>query len=171
MEELPQKGSKYTWCNNRAVGTVQEKIDRCVANWEWRKIFPKVVSSLAPITSDHSPLTITSSPSDHQKKHFFRFEPYWTEHEDFNTIIEQSWKQGEASIESNLNSVVTNLQSWSRNTFKRAYFKIKKLKHRLEKIHRLPPTKENMEMRFKLKKTGERLVEPRRNVLGCKHED
>lgn len=63
MEELPQKGSKYTWCNNRRIGIIQEKLDKSVANWECRKIFPKAtVTALAPITSDHSPFIIDISP-------------------------------------------------------------------------------------------------------------
>lgn len=67
MEELPQKGCKVMWCNNRETGTVQEKLDKCIVNWEWRKIFPNAhVSALAPISSDHSPLIIDIMPTIHQ---------------------------------------------------------------------------------------------------------
>lgn len=93
MEELPQKGCKFTWCNNRQRGTVQEKLDRCIVNWEWRKLFPHaIVTALVPISSDHSPLIIDDSPSTHCNSRTFKLEHYWTEHEDFRTVVDQSWK-------------------------------------------------------------------------------
>lgn len=129
MEELPQKGSKFTWCNNRITGTVHDKLDRCIANWEWRKIYPNAtVTALVPITSDHSPLIINASPSDHHKMRSFKFEPYWAEHEEFTTIIQQSWKQNGENITTNLSNIRANLEEWSKQTFKRADIKIKQLK-------------------------------------------
>lgn len=53
---------------------------------------------------------------------------------------------------SKLENVKTNLEEGSKQTFKRADLKIKKLKKRIDRIHRLPPTTENMDRRFKLKK-------------------
>lgn len=46
----------------------------------------------------------------------------------------------------------TGLQEWSKHTFKRANHKIKKLKRDIGKLHNLPPTAENIEKRFRLKK-------------------
>lgn len=153
MEELPQRGCRYTWCNNRSIGTVQKKLDRCIANWELKKLFPHaIVTALAPISSDHSPIIIDDSPTAQQSKKVFKFEPYWTEHKDFESIIQQSWKHNGDDIIGNLSTVKANLETWNNQTFKRADYKIKKLKISLEKLYKQPPTKENMEKRFKIKK-------------------
>lgn len=92
MEELPQRGIKFTWCNNRSIGTVQEKPDRCIVNWERRKMHPNaVVTALPPISSDHSPLIIEASPSPAHGDRIFKLEPYWAEHEAFTAIVEKNW--------------------------------------------------------------------------------
>lgn len=42
--------------------------------------------------------------------------------------------------------------NWSKNNFKRANYKIKKLKRRLDTLHKLPPTRENIDERCKIRK-------------------
>lgn len=53
---------------------------------------------------------------------------------------------------SKLNSVKTDLERWSKQIFKRAYYIIKKLRNILEKLHNYPAIEENMEKRLNLKK-------------------
>lgn len=137
MEELPQEGCRFTCCNNRRIGTIQEKLDRCVANWEWRRSFPyAIVTALVPISSDHSLLIIDTSPSAHRSQKSFKFEPFWSEHKDFEDIIRQSWKNNGVDIASNLNGVKSKLVSWSKETFKRADHRIRKLKNKLDHLHK-----------------------------------
>lgn len=114
-------GCRYTWCNNRKIGVVQEKLDRCIVNWEWRKIFPNVVATaLPPITSYHSPLVIEENPSSIYKQKVFKLETYWIEHADFVKTVDQAWRIEEADVMKKLNSVKSSLVDWSKNTFRRA---------------------------------------------------
>lgn len=105
---------------------------------------------LAPISYYHIPLIVDLAPSTNQIKKMFEVEAYWTEHEEFKETIERCWAQDGVNIINKLNLVKTNLDDWSKKTFKRVDYKIKKLKRNLEKLHKLPPTKENMENRFKI---------------------
>ncbi|KAF7837676.1 hypothetical protein G2W53_006158 [Senna tora] len=41
--DLPLKGCRFTWSNNREQGCVKEKIDRVLANRKWLNMFPNVV--------------------------------------------------------------------------------------------------------------------------------
>jgi retron-type reverse transcriptase len=51
-----------------------------------------VVKSLARDSSDHTPCVITASTLV-PKPQVFRFENYWLEHEDFQTVLIQGWEQ------------------------------------------------------------------------------
>ncbi|KAF7806998.1 putative N-acetyltransferase [Senna tora] len=61
--DLPLKGCRFTWSNNREQGCVKEKIDRVLANRKWLNMFPNaVINALPAIGSDHSPLVVMLNP-------------------------------------------------------------------------------------------------------------
>lgn len=75
-------GSKYTWTNGRSDGTFTiERLDRVVANEEWRSMFKEVVVHvLAGHASDHKPLLIDCTEFGEEKvrsKRGFKFEAKW----------------------------------------------------------------------------------------------
>ena len=57
LMDMEVKGRRFTWHNNlRYEMVVKERIDRVLANWGWRQMFPNVmVTAPPPISSDHSP--------------------------------------------------------------------------------------------------------------------
>ena len=61
--DLGFSGTKYTWRNNRwGQGSIQERLDRGIANMHWRLAFPRaVVYHLGAVNSDHCPLLIDSN--------------------------------------------------------------------------------------------------------------
>lgn len=69
-----------------------------------------------------------------------------------------------------MNSVKACLEDWSKQTFKRACSKIKKLKRSIEKLHKLPPTKENIEKRLNLKKELKSLWKQEEMYWGARSE-
>jgi endonuclease/exonuclease/phosphatase family metal-dependent hydrolase len=76
------KGSKYTWTNRQSDGTfTKERLDRAMANKEWRSMFKEVVVHvLAGRTSDHKPLLIECTEKGEEKvrgKRGFKFEAKW----------------------------------------------------------------------------------------------
>ena len=68
------KGCKYTWFGNPREGfLIRERIDRCIANWEWRRWFPNaVVEAIPTVTSDHWR---------------FKYEAFWEDHEECVEVI------------------------------------------------------------------------------------
>lgn len=47
--DLGFMGNKYTWCNGRhGQGFIQERLDRGLANGEWRCLFPNAPCDIYP---------------------------------------------------------------------------------------------------------------------------
>lgn len=69
-------GNKYAWCNGRQGRAFdQERLDRGLANGEWRCLFPNaIVKHLPRIFSDHSPLLLDRMEDNNTGPHPFRFE-------------------------------------------------------------------------------------------------
>lgn len=65
MIDLGFEGPAYTWCNKRGgVARIQERLDRAMANSEWRQQFPEATVSHLPRTYlDHCPLLIQCEAS------------------------------------------------------------------------------------------------------------
>ncbi|KAJ1395658.1 Ribonuclease H-like superfamily [Sesbania bispinosa] len=93
--ELEGKGCKFTWESNPRDGVVtKEKLDRALANWHWRRLFPHAnVLVLPPISSDHSPLIIFPRPRDSNGGQL-KFEAIWEEHPQCAETVENSWGAG-----------------------------------------------------------------------------
>ena len=73
--DLEFNGPAFTWLNKRkGLARVQERLDRVLANAEWRLCFPDaVVQHLPRMHSDHCPILLFSevkSSVDHSKRPF-----------------------------------------------------------------------------------------------------
>lgn len=88
-------GPAYTWSNKRfTTNPTYECLDRCLANAEWSKIFPRTTIYHLPILySDHAPILaiLQSKPSPKPKP--FRFENWWLLEEDFQTTVNGNWRR------------------------------------------------------------------------------
>ncbi|KAF5195251.1 Ribonuclease h domain, partial [Thalictrum thalictroides] len=91
--EVPNKGIKYTWCNQRhGSRRVLGKIDRMCCNEEWLQQFPgwsyKILSRLC---SDHAPLigwtVVVPKPANCP----FKFLNMWAAHPSFLDMVANSW--------------------------------------------------------------------------------
>lgn len=87
LGDLGWNGYPYTWTNGRlGEHNIQERIDRFLANEEWRNSYPhSKVQHLPRIQSDHAPIIIRvlKDPVEREKENkrkIFRFEHMWTEH-------------------------------------------------------------------------------------------
>jgi hypothetical protein len=56
------------------------------------------VSALSRDTSDHTPCVISASTKV-PRPQIFRFENYWLEHDQFMTILQNSWSEGMISMD------------------------------------------------------------------------
>uniref|UniRef100_A0A2N9IFF8 DUF4283 domain-containing protein n=1 Tax=Fagus sylvatica TaxID=28930 RepID=A0A2N9IFF8_FAGSY len=79
--DLGYVGARFTWCNKRwGRGSIKERLDRGIANVEWRTKFPRAtVLHLGAVNSDHCPLLIDTNPVDIRCPRPFHFEAMWAE--------------------------------------------------------------------------------------------
>ncbi|RYR58605.1 hypothetical protein Ahy_A05g024463 [Arachis hypogaea] len=96
--DIDLKESRYTWYNNpRNNFVTRERLDRVLVNWKWLSLHQNVVLKAAPaISSDHCALILETQPKDRIKKEF-RFEAFWTEHEECEEVIRRTWQQDDGN--------------------------------------------------------------------------
>ncbi|KAF7824555.1 reverse transcriptase [Senna tora] len=156
--DVPLKGCRFTWCNNRVDGCVKEKIDRVLVSNEWMNLFPNMIAMALPaLGSDHSPIITNLNPKPMKRAKEFKFEDYWMEHEDFTGILQRSWSRDNdadnwAKWRRNGNNFQQAVQDWSKKTFKRADGEITKLKLKLQHLCNTPHSEENAKQIMEIKK-------------------
>jgi exonuclease III/ribonuclease HI len=99
LTDLGFIGSQYTWTNCRHDGNfVKERLDRAVANIEWRGIYREAnVFILAARASDHKPVMLQFSQEKEEMLEFyksFKFEAKWQLDEEFGGLVEETWNRG-----------------------------------------------------------------------------
>ncbi|RYR01672.1 hypothetical protein Ahy_B06g080541 [Arachis hypogaea] len=61
------------------------------ATFEWRRVFQHAtLSALPAISSDHTPLVLNLKPR-RKRSRSFKFEAYWPDHTDCDTVIRRGW--------------------------------------------------------------------------------
>jgi hypothetical protein len=71
-----------------------ERLDRCLANAEWCRVFPtSSVLHLPMMYSDHAPILLLSVSNRQRPKKPFRFENWWLMEEDFQDVAQTSWNR------------------------------------------------------------------------------
>jgi hypothetical protein len=98
--DLGFTGAQYTWTNGRHDGNfVKERLDRAVANLEWRGMFCETtVFILAARASDQKPILMQFSHVKEEPTKFyksFKFEAKWQLEEEFGGFVEETWNDGE----------------------------------------------------------------------------
>jgi hypothetical protein len=81
---------KFTWSNYHDVSSlIMERLDRALANPDWRILFPETtVSYLTQTHSDYCPFLLTLCLIiPHVLSRPFRFESIWLSHSDFPDIV------------------------------------------------------------------------------------
>ena len=115
LQDIGFDGPCFTWCNRRAGSEmIQERLDRCVSNFQWSNLFPNAkVSHLEFWKSDHRPLLLELDGSLFsvggrvlsRRRRFF-FEACWIEHKECEEIVRNSWSS--SSSVSSLRAVMTD---------------------------------------------------------------
>ena len=124
--DLGYCGPKYTWNNGQeGMVFVKERLDRGVANQEWKNLFPDaVVNVKAAITSDHAPLFLHLIKRAHSKRRQkrFRYEAKWAMEEGFKETITMAWNKpitqatGWDLLDRKLQICVNEVNMWRNNS-------------------------------------------------------
>ncbi|XP_061993765.1 uncharacterized protein LOC133711679 [Rosa rugosa] len=90
--DLGFQGSPFTW---RGPG-MRNRLDRAVATATWTDVFTAArVVHLAPIHGDHTPILLgvyrCSITVQEHRRHRFRFESFWTLHDECQDVVRQGW--------------------------------------------------------------------------------
>lgn len=81
LMDFDVKGCKYTWFSNlREQFVIKDRIDKCVANWEW-SCYPNAVVEVIPVvTLDHCHPILMAIPKVGDAWRF-KYEAFWEDHE------------------------------------------------------------------------------------------
>ena len=141
LMDFDVKGCKFTWYSNPRDGIVtRERIDRCVANWQWRSSYPNAVVQAQPaISSDHCPLILFAKPKVGDGGRF-KFEAFWEDHTECKEVVRRGWEWGHSGLDSwstvmeKSRSCKQELVQWNHATFKNATTEIRNLKKQLSNL-------------------------------------
>ncbi|XP_059454935.1 uncharacterized protein LOC132185138 [Corylus avellana] len=93
--DLGFRGPKYTWTNcQEGQNLIKERLDRCLANLEWRDIFPEAEIVVEVMTSsDHAVLVLQLLGQHKQqlKRRNFRFEARWIHEPGYQEVFLEAW--------------------------------------------------------------------------------
>ncbi|KAK2662512.1 hypothetical protein Ddye_001086 [Dipteronia dyeriana] len=125
LQDLGFTGSVYTWSNKKTdTDLVQERLDRCVSDFQWRNLFPASrVRHLEFWRSDHRPILLEVSGSQNfyydqnvpwQRQ--FHVEECLADHAECEKIVKRAWFDGRDSDNmkglASLDQCTTNLGHW-----------------------------------------------------------
>ena len=155
LKDLGFQGYQYTW-NNKRPGEAnrRERLDRAVANGEWRDRFPlTTVTHLSSHTSDHAPIILqTKSHMARTKTNGvcgFKFEESWLLWEDCEGVIKEAWEKniedssGLEALRRKIKTCGDELQAWGSSKTHPDTKEIKKLQKRIEVLQAKECTVEN----------------------------
>jgi hypothetical protein len=115
--DLGFNGPAYTWSNKRFSSIpTYERLDRCLANAEWCRVFPtSSVLHLPMMYNDHAPILLLSISDRQRPKKPFRFENWWLMEEDFQDVAQTSWNRSAShSFSHKTRFLAADLRKWRR---------------------------------------------------------
>ncbi|KAB1219839.1 hypothetical protein CJ030_MR3G009481 [Morella rubra] len=148
--DLGSLGLQYTWTNCRqGMANIREKLDRGIANADWRGLFPRASVTNLPITSsDHSPLIIDSDGGSRALATPFRFEEFWVKEADCLKIVQDAWNTncyGSLALRlcKKIRHLKVALRFWNRNRIGNLHSNIQRIQRELEFIQDQSATAQN----------------------------
>ncbi|KAK7282263.1 hypothetical protein RIF29_10909 [Crotalaria pallida] len=130
------KGPFFTWQR----GQLFERLDRVIANIEWRESFPNYSVINVPLPqSDHTTLwlRLDDNAGMNNKKKPFKFLAPWLDHPDFKTQVSHTWHTNSIWSD-NMKRFTETMSHWNREVFGNIFNRKKRIIQRLDGIHRDP---------------------------------
>ncbi|XP_042950080.1 uncharacterized protein LOC122282195 [Carya illinoinensis] len=97
-------GDCFTWSNGHDDHTfTKERLDRYVANKEWRGRFHLVkVEGLVAKSSDHKPILMMARNERYRetrRRFLFKFKASWLRQEDCEMVVKKVWERKQLTLE------------------------------------------------------------------------
>lgn len=132
-------GGRFTWHRNcRGNRVVAKKLDRGLANLQWRLEFPEAyVEVLSRLHSDHNPILLHLGGLPQLRgSRPFRFEAAWIVHDSYHRLVADAWQEKKDRPVAALNKVKEESIHWNREVFGNIFNKKRNIEARLKGIHR-----------------------------------
>lgn len=91
-------GSKFTLFYQTCGVQIRERLDRALANLEWRSLYPMAkLHHLSSSASDHSPLSLHLFQRQKRRRNrkIFRFESMWLKDSRCESVVKGAWECGQ----------------------------------------------------------------------------
>uniref|UniRef100_A0A2N9ERH6 CCHC-type domain-containing protein n=1 Tax=Fagus sylvatica TaxID=28930 RepID=A0A2N9ERH6_FAGSY len=155
MIDLGFSGPKYTWSNCHDMNSlIMEKLDRVLANSDWRILFPEVSVTHLPRThSDHCPVFLNLCPNiPCTLPRPFRFESIWFSHVDFPSVVEKAWATPALNLSIIFSIFAALVSAWNKSKFDNIFHRKKRILARLNGV-RCALTSRPSESLFRIEKS------------------
>ncbi|KAL7222407.1 hypothetical protein ACSBR1_024159 [Camellia fascicularis] len=156
--DLEFKGCPFTWSNNqRGVDNVRERLDRAVANVEWRTLFPCAqVFHKLQIGSDHCFAVLNCCVPLKRVPRIFKFETMWSTSLLCEEVIHSKWDEPHIGspmyqLLQKLKLCRESLKAWSKEHFGNNQIQISRLKSELETLQAQPFSDDNLRNQLHVK--------------------
>ena len=133
--DLTTTGGRFTWHrNNNGIRTISKKLDRSIANVDWRMAFPEAsVEVLCRLHSDHNPLLLRFGGLPLARgPRPFRFEAAWIDHHEYADLVKNSWHL--PNITASLAKVQENSIIFNKEVFGNIFQRKKHIENRLKGV-------------------------------------
>ena len=137
MIDMGFLGPKYTWSNCHDFSSlIMERLDRVVANSDWRLLFPYAFVTHLPRThSDHCPLLLTFCPSHSCSfPRPFHFENMWLSHPDFINVVFQAWASPASNLAGTFAIFTALVSAWNKLVFGNIFQRKKRVLARMSGV-------------------------------------
>ena len=134
MIDLGFSGPKYTWSNcHDMISLIMERLDRVLANSNWRILFPEASVTHLPRThSDHCPVFLNLCPNiPCTLPRPFRFESIWFSHVDFPSVVEKAWATPALNLSITFSIFAALVSAWNKSKFGNIFHRKKRILARL----------------------------------------
>ncbi|XP_057449118.1 uncharacterized protein LOC130740498 [Lotus japonicus] len=137
--DLGAVGRQFTWSrrvNNRII--LSKRLDRAVGDADWRVEFQDAfVEVLNRVHSDHNPLLLHCGPIRSQMlDRPFRFNAAWSDHSQFEVVVENAWRSGDEDIIIKLDRVREASQDFNKEVFGNIFRRKRHVEARLRGVQR-----------------------------------
>ncbi|KAL2892812.1 Beige protein-like protein 1 [Bienertia sinuspersici] len=139
MKDLRYKGSCFTWRRGQSPDTlVQERLDKFLADEEWRRLFKQYeVRHYPTYKSDHSLICLEAfshEKMERQERRFY-FEALWLSREESWKVVEETWRGAcELEVPGKLRLCADKLGGWAAAIFGDIKRKIRQKEKELKRV-------------------------------------
>ncbi|GAU41147.1 hypothetical protein TSUD_190470 [Trifolium subterraneum] len=105
--DLDTIGGFFTWRRNtRFGGHLRKKLDRCLADVDWRMAFPDSLAELLPAhDSDHNPILVSCMKANSRRPKSFHFQAAWLSHPDYEPLVHTTWCHAHGDVVTKLRAI------------------------------------------------------------------